>query len=481
MTLSPAITGPSPQVIGCTRLSTAVQELGYGQEAQITDINSYARKNGLTISSFVHEVMSGAAELEARDVVQEYYQLARAFPGTSFIFPRVDRLGRLAERIITIARALINHKASVYIVGFDKPLDPKAPDWMMFQLKAMLAEQSYLGILQRTMSGRIAKAEANGWPSGRPPWGYRLTRDERGKALLPELHPERAPAVRRLFELRADLGSDGAGRIMRQEGWPPPSSTTTWTRDAVRRITNNFGYTGNWTFGAITIQIPPIVTVEMYEAVQRNNRERFIHRGPRAEHLLSGVAYCAACGAAMSRTATSTKRLPAGTQHRWYYRCWRIRSDRQKCTQGPYYLQPDLEAMVWAAFVSTATDPVKLQALLTEVKQVEPSAAFLAQQSELDAAVARAWEPYTRGVPGVTFEMAQAASAPYVAQKNRLLEQQPIVLPVINVEAVASKLAELLHQPMTAEGQRNWLKTLHVKAYVSKSGIDQLTMNLPKV
>lgn len=467
-----------PPAIGCTRLSDQSQTNGYGADAQAADIRQFAQLHGLVIGEIIDEVRSGATDLADRDVLQDYYARAQRTPGQPFVFPRVDRLGRLAELIIGIARQLVRYGAQVWVVGFDKPLDPKAPDWMMFQLKAMMAEQDYLSIMQRTMSGRIAKAQSGGWPSGRPPWGYRLVRDERGKATLPEPHPERAPAVRRLFELRTELGAHDTAQTLRQEGWPAPGSG--WTRDAVRRIAMNPGYAGDWTFGAITLHIPPIITAELFEASQRNNRERFIHRGPRSEHLLSGVAYCAACGAAMSRTATSSRRLTPG-EERWYYRCWRIRSDRQKCTASPYYRQPILEGMVWAEFVATATDPGELETLLRQAEPVAPDLSLLAQQAELDAAIARAWEPYTRGVPGVTFEMAQAAAGPYVGQKALLAQQQPVVAPVVDVQAMAEHLGQLLHQPMSAEGQRYWLKTLHVKAYISRTGVDRITMDLPKL
>ena len=467
--------------IGCTRLSDRSQVNGYGADVQANDIRHFAGQHGLVVAEIIDEVRSGATDLADRDVVQDYYLRARNTPGQPFIFPRVDRLGRLAELIIGIARQLIRYNAQVWVVGFDRPLDPKAPDWLMFQFRAMMAEQEYLSIMQRTMNAKIEKAEQGGWPSGRPPWGYRMVRNERGKATLPEPHPDRAPAVRRLFELRADLGSHETAQTLNREGWARPNNSTAWTRDAVRRIGRNAGYAGNWAFGAITLQIPPIVTPEMFEAVRRNSRERTLHRGPRADHLLSGVAYCAACGAAMSRVGTARSRLPDGALSRWYYRCWRVRSDRQKCTATGYFRQTDLEAMVWAAFVSTATDPEKLRTLLIEEAPGAPDLAGTEQQAELEAAIARAWEPYTRGVPGVTFEMAQDASRPYVEQKARLAQQQPVLMPVVDVEKVAGHLAELLHQTLTHEGQRAWLKTLHVKAYINRTGVDRITLDIPKV
>jgi len=181
VTLSPAI--------GCTCLSDQSQTNGCGADVQARGVHNFAQAHSLVVGEIIDEVRSGANALADRDVVQDYYARAKQTPGQAFIFPRVDRL---AELIIGIARQLLHHGAQVWGLGFERPLDPKSPDWLMFQFKAMMAELDYLGIIQRTMSSKIAKAQRGDWPSGRVPWGYRMTRDERGKALLSEPHPEGA-------------------------------------------------------------------------------------------------------------------------------------------------------------------------------------------------------------------------------------------------------------------------------------------------
>lgn len=139
--------------------------------------------------------------------------------------------------------------------------------------------------------------------------------------------------------------------------------------------------------------------------------------------------------------------------------------ENEKCGVRTYFRQDQPEPMVWAAFIATATDPEKPTQLLEQVQASVPDPSRLAQHAELDAAIARAWGRYTRGIPGVTFEMAQEGARPYVEQKAQLGRHETVAVPVVDVVR-GPHLAEVLFQPLTSAGLNSWLQALHVKVYV---------------
>ncbi|PJI55214.1 hypothetical protein CTI14_06815, partial [Methylobacterium radiotolerans] len=53
-------------------------------------------------------------------------------------------------------------------------------NWKEFLRDAVDAENEYTGIVRQLTDGKRDKAQAGGWAQGRPPFGYRLVRDDKG-------------------------------------------------------------------------------------------------------------------------------------------------------------------------------------------------------------------------------------------------------------------------------------------------------------
>lgn len=446
----PAITSPHAQVIACTRLSTGKQEFAYGRSVQVADLQAFTNRHGLNVAGYIHEVQSGADAIADRDVVQDYYRLAREHPGLGFVFPRVDRLGRLAELIITIARELITRKARVYVVGFDRPLDPKSPDWLMFQFQALTAEQNYVGLITNLKAGQLRKAAEGRWPHGKPPWGYRLARDERGRAILPEPIPERIPIIRRVFELSREYGKNAVADIMRKEGHEAPTPAG-WTSGTVQNILNNQRYQGFAMFGPHVITFPGIVTPEEYAETRRAVQDRTHARvKSRADHLLTGLARCPECGAAMTWLGVlSWQGKKHGTGERYgYYRCWQAAYGLSKgakgCPNRKYHRDTSIEEEAWRQFMDTMTTPAHLARFYTPVAPDKPNHAPRIEQLKEQMAQA-----FTRALEAnIPADVLERSLKPMRSELARLEAEQDAPAPAppdVDFHAIAAEWFELLH------------------------------------
>lgn len=130
------------------------------------------------------------------------------------------------------------------------------------RVKQAVSEWYVLQMLELSWDGFVEHTR-QGWNTGKPPYGYlaqkvphpvpaRRAEGRTKHRLVPD--PERAPAVTRIFQLRAldGLGYDSiADRLnLRPDRYPPPQPTRShaalgrWSGSAVREILRNPKYTG---------------------------------------------------------------------------------------------------------------------------------------------------------------------------------------------------------------------------------------------
>lgn len=469
--------------IGATRISTAGQRDGYGQAEQAAEITRYAEQAGFTLLEIVPEVESGARDLESRATVQRYYQLAEQQPGLTFIFPRVDRIGRRAELILGIVRELHARRAEVRVIGV--PLDLRTREGaLMLTMLSGVAEFDHSSIRDRMESGRRRKAQAGLWPHGSPPWGYRLERDARGVATRPVPIPEQAAAVRRLYELAVDHGEADLVETMRAEGWPAPTERG-WLRKSVNNILKNDLYAGRRVYQGITLEYEPIVPPDLLSQVRAARASRRTSGGPRtaAPLLLTGHLRCV-CGSAMGRDVDKSSYKGRVYAEYTLYRCWKAKRHRlDNVPRVPHASQvasEKLDALCWAALSSALTDPGRLVDLVTPTAAgpTEPPPARIA---ELEAAIARAYEPLTAGAVGYTLSIAESLARPYAEELSRLRAEYAAKAapPAPDLEAHAEAFRQMLAAPMTFEDQRELLRVLRAQFVMGPNGLQGIRITLP--
>ncbi len=165
--------------------------------------------------------------------------------------------------------------------------------------------------IKRGIADRVKAGYSNG---GQAPKGYRAIKDSHGfrrngaprVGVKWEPDPELAPLVRMAWEMRAQ--GKGYGEITKATGGKLYTSKNTWSTHFKNKSYLGIGKAGD-------LEIPdhhePLITWELWDAVKKiqSTMPNYHGRGVSGEithprrmshpSLLSGLAYCAHCGAAM--------------------------------------------------------------------------------------------------------------------------------------------------------------------------------------
>lgn len=146
------------------------------------------------------------------------------------------------------------------------------------------------------------------------PFGYRMA------DRLPIPEESEAPVVRDIYKLFLEGKSFlEIARRLTEEGLPTPSAVRgqkrcakTWNPSTIKSILSNRLYTGDrplpGTGRVLENSHTPVVERTIFEEVRRLMERRTRRRRKGQEHLLSGMAFCGECGAAMSLCRKSTAR-----------------------------------------------------------------------------------------------------------------------------------------------------------------------------
>ena len=454
--------------IGGLRVSTQIQNDGYGLDRQRAGIVQEAERNNLELIDWVEETVSGADHDRAAE--NRYFALARQRAGLNFIFSHPNRVGRHVEVTVGIAREIQRLGGTVWIAGLGNLRD--ARNWKSFLRDSVDSEVDWGNLVSQMAQGKRGKALAGRWPHGRPPWGYVLARDERGRSTLP-VPGEHAPAVRRLFDLSVQHGYVEVLRTMQAEGWAAPTEKG-WTKSTIEVLLPNLRYTGVASFGGVGLHFDPIIQPEQFALVQAARALRNREAAPKGVLLLwSGHLRCVSCGAAIGRHVIHMK----GRPNYVYYRCWRAdnRPPEPGCENTRRWPVDAADEAWWAVFVAALSDPARLPDLLPPV--IAPaSTPPPAQVGELEEAIGRAWAPYAAGK--VSAEVSERLAAPYVAELARLkLEYAPApALPETDYAELSVELLHTARMALSSEDRRSLLDLLSVRLYIGLDGVQRVTL-----
>ena len=224
--------------------------------------------------------------------------------------------------------------------------------------------------IKRGIADRVAAGYCNG---GQAPKGYRVIRDNIGvkRNGTPRdgvkwiIDPELGPLVRLAFELRAQ--GNGYGAITKATGGKVYKIAGSWLTCFRNKSYLGIGKAGD-------LEIPdhhePLITWELFEAVKKVERVMPRHgvRGnpihPRRmsnPSLLSGLAFCAHCGAAMVlHTAKDYRSYLCGKR------------DRQKgyedCTQSRNVNARKADRIILDTILNQILSPSFVEELLAEIQ-----------------------------------------------------------------------------------------------------------------
>lgn len=228
------------------------------------------------------------------------------------------------------------------------------------------------------------------WPGGRPPDGYELIASPSNAARkIAKVDEVRRPVIERIFTLC--LHGDGIGSPLGVKAiahWLNRQGISTregsrWGVQAIHRVLTNAVYIGNYRWGLnpavaefrkelepILLSVPPIISKAMFDDVQlmleRRNPEMGKAKQVSSSLLLSGIACCAECKAAMTlRTGTGK----GGIVYRYYY-CGSANRGKLAC-DGPKIPEEQLNEAVLTAVRARVLAESHLKKLLTGLQKRE--------------------------------------------------------------------------------------------------------------
>jgi site-specific DNA recombinase len=277
-------------------------------------IEQYGAREGLAIELAPAEVDVSGSKAR-RPILDELIRRVEAGELAGIIVAKLDRLSRLAPRDRVELFDRIEGAGGV-ILSASETLDASTPEGRfaraVFLEVARMQWEKYrdgfeVSKLNAVENGIAIKTTA--------PFGYRF--NER-HGLEPV--PAAAAIVAEMFELRA--GGASYGDVLEHFERAVGRSSA---RQTVFAMLKNRAYLGELRYGERVNAgaHPPIVELELFEAVQRVNEARsraFGHKAGRAQHLLTGIAKCASCGRGLSssnqgRNRSRVYKCPADTRH----------------------------------------------------------------------------------------------------------------------------------------------------------------------
>jgi site-specific DNA recombinase len=300
-----------------------------------------------------------------------------------------DRLSRSLAHTMLLVEEFERQRVELLFVR--EPQDDTPEGRMLFQMKGMFKEYERAKIAERSRRGKERRAkEGKVLGAGVSPFGYRYVLGE-GRY---ELVESEAVWVPQMFDWVASQGCSlyEVARRLNDLGIPTKQGAPNWSAVAVRGVLKNTMYAGVWywrktrsvapkkhrlsdgirkTKGEqtsrvqrdssewVAISLPPLVTQDVYEAVQRQLTRNRAESSRNSKHcyVLRGVVTCHKCGSRLRGHATRGWR---------YYEC----TARHSGGNGPLrtaqcrpYNADKLEEMVWDAIVKRF-DPDTIMAAL---------------------------------------------------------------------------------------------------------------------
>ena len=329
------------KAISYLRVSTRDQarrggrEEGFSIPAQREANKRKARELGaIVVKEFADKGESGRT-IAGRPKLKDMLAYLTEHPVDYVIVHKLDRLARNRADDIDITRAL--SEAGVRLVSTTESIDETPGGLLLHGIMSSIAEFYSRNLANEVVKGMTEKAKTGGTP-GRVPLGYRNVRvfDEAGERRYVELDPDRAPHVRRAFELYATgdwttgtladhLEALGLTTIATSE---TPSHAV--SKKQLYNILTNPYYRGIVTFqdteypGTHELLVDPEtwLQVQAVLASKRNGEQTRTHN-----HFLKSTIVCGRCGSRMVVQMTTSR---SGDVYSYFY-CNGRKHDPKRC------------------------------------------------------------------------------------------------------------------------------------------------------
>jgi site-specific DNA recombinase len=326
--------------------------------------------------------------------------LSKPPPFTIILVHSFSRFFRDQFQFEFYARKLARN--GVRIVSITQELGDDPMSLMMRQIMNLFDEYQSRENAKHTLRAMKENARQGFWNGARPPIGYRIVgAEQRGTKIKTklEIDPVQADKIRLIYRL-ALLGHEKTGPMGIKAIAAHLNERHLTTRDggrwgvsAVHYVLTAPTYIGEHHFNKrvaktgefksddehVVIAVPPIVSREEFDAVQRS----MALRRPTTAHsqaycgptLLGGIIFCGKCGGAMTlRTGCGN-----GGQYRYYTCCTRARTGDTGC-KGVTVREDAADAAVIHHLEHRLLDPRRLASMMDNI--IDRRDAFIQRRSK---------------------------------------------------------------------------------------------------
>lgn len=403
---------------------------------------------------------------------------------TLFVCYDPDRLARNLAHQLLLTEEFERAGVRIEFVNFEWKSTPEGR--LFYSLRGAIAEYEREKIRERTMRGKLRRAEEQRLTHNPRTFGYRYCAERKTF----EVDPAEAALVREIFRwyVNEDLGYHGITKRLNAMNIPSPEGSV-WQKMTVRRILANTAYIGvvylhrydtvgvknsrrlppgqrvqrrerpreEW----IPVPVPVIVDRETFEKAQEKSahvRRRYSGFS-RAEYLLSGLVVCGVCGGTVHGYLSTSR----GSSRRYYVCTARSpgRPGLPKC-RLPYLPADVLESLVWDRVAAWVRDPEAFEREFAE--RAREAARPLEQAiSDIEAQLADYAEQRKRLV-----DLFQRGLVPLVEVQDRLKAVSDAV------SALSVRRAELVRKVSCLELGKGHLERFAQMAAQVVDQLDQL-------
>ena len=416
-------------------------------EGQVRECREYAEREGYSVL----QVYADRAITGRTDERPEFQRmLADASKGVfqAILIYKYDRFSRNRYSFAVWETKLKKH--GVKVISARENVAEGAAGIVLKSVLQGMAEWYSVDLSEKVTRGMKDNALKAKWTSGTVPFGY--TRDAEQRLII---DPERGEYVRQIFE-KVLAGE----KYVNIASWLNMLGVRTargaaWNKSSFTWMLKNVVYTGLFRWKDIEIKnaVPPIISKELFEAVQRKLKtygRRGINVQKSDKYLLTPNIICGECGGPMHGMSGKSR---SGELY-YYYACANKRAKRTSCSISPLN-RDELEQAVYdcAREVLLHEENIKLiaeQAEAVAEAQVDNELAEMkAERSRVKKSIANYAAAIANGATsGTIIELINAAEAKAAALDEAIAERELVAAPPkISKEAIEYFLRNIAAAP----------------------------------
>ncbi len=331
------------KVVLYTRVSTVEQVEGFSLEAQKVEILKYCKNHGYTVVGEYEDAGISGTTINERTQFKNMLKDIAKNPNIDAVL--AWKLSRISRNMLDLVEILnyLQGLGTGLITTSDNINTFTASGKTFCYLAGIFAEMERDNIVSQTINGMKQRARSGLTNGGPPPFGYQ--NGEKGKPII--IDPKAANVINTIFNLYTYKGY-GYSKIVSALNSEPDKYPTKqgkgWTYQSVQQVLDNPTYAGYVRWGQFTNwnkkrregktddyiivkgQHVPIITEELWQLTQarrKQQKEKYTQEKLENTHyLLSGLARCPECGAAMvSQRSCRTRKSDGKKIWYRYYGC----------------------------------------------------------------------------------------------------------------------------------------------------------------